>query len=88
LQLFELVLVSKIPPQIPLIFGVIEWRRAAKKLIFWLVPVEDVYFAIHKGYLLFPSLTFGLHLVGLVWVNVTFLRDQVLIRLPYTLIGE
>ena len=55
--------------------------------MFRLVPVEDVYFAVHKSYLLLPSLIFGFHLVGIVRVNVAILRSHVLVRLAYTLTG-
>ena len=81
LQLFELVPVSQIPPEVPFSLSILEWRRATKKLMFRLIPVEDVYFAVHKSYLLFPSLIFGFHLVGIVRVNVAILRSHVLVRL-------
>lgn len=53
--------------------------------MFRLIPVEDVYFAVHKCYLLFPSLIFGFHLVRVVRVNVAILRNNVLVRLPETM---
>ena len=53
--------------------------------MFRLIPVEDVYFAVHKSYLLFPSLIFGFHLVRVVRVNVAILRSYVLVRLPETM---
>lgn len=55
--------------------------------MFRLVPVEDVYFAVHKSYLLFPSLIFGFHLVRVVRVNVAILQSHVLVRFPETLTG-
>jgi hypothetical protein len=79
--------VSQIPAEVPFSLSILEWRRATKKLMFRLIPVEDVYFAVHKSYLLFPSLIFGFHLMRVARVNVAILRSNVLVRLPETLTG-
>lgn len=78
---------SQIPPEVPFSLSILERRRTTKKFVFRLVPVEDVYFAVHKSYLLFPSLIFGFNLVGIVRVDVAILRGRVLVRLPLTMTG-